>query len=219
MEGKTKMTYQEAKKIMAENLIGPEEIREISGKLGVPDPFQFRKEIPEIPFKEDFLKKNSRDYLLVLGLPEAADGEALTLNKLRSIFGVDPRQSEPCFYNQDWYLKEEFAKDKVLGFEWYLIARRVRDDSRGKSPEDLLVENSESFPSALLTAFAFFANYLRKGEILWENDFIWCQDQDHNGDRIYTGRYLDPDKVNKNGFNIHRHLAIRPCYGLAPQIR
>ena len=54
--------------------------------------------------------------------------------------------------------------------------------------------------------------------MLWRHDFIWCDDSDHNGDRIYTGRYIDPNGINKNGFNIHRHLSIRPCYGAAPVI-
>lgn len=214
------MNWKEAKEIMGENFIGPEDLGKIIGKFKIPDPFQFKKEIPEIPFVEDSLKKNNQDYFLVLGLPEAADGEKLTLNKLRSIFGTDPKMSEPCFYNQDWYLKEDFAKDVNLDFRWYLISKRVQENSRSKRPEDLLRDvRVEAFPSAVLTAFVFFANYLLKeGEILWKNDFIWCQDVDHNGDRIYTGRYSDPDKVNKNGFNVHRHLAIRPCYGLAPQI-
>lgn len=215
------MNWKEAKEIMGENFIGPEDLGKISGKLKIPDPLQFNKGIPAISFDEDFLKKNNQDYLLILGLPEAADGEKLTLNKLRSILGTDPNLSEPCFYNQDWYLKEGFARDTIPDFKWHLISKRIQEDSRGKRPEDLLKDvGIESFPSAVLTAFVFFANYLLKeGEILWKNDFIWCQDTDHNGDRIYTGRYLDPDKVNKNGFNIHRHLAIRPCYGLAPQIK
>ena len=27
------------------------------------------------------------------------------------------------------------------------------------------------------------------------------------------GKYHDVDGVNKNGFSIHRHLSLRPCYG------
>lgn len=51
------------------------------------------------------------------------------------------------------------------------------------------------------------------GEKLWYHDFVWCSDVDHNGDRIYVGKYNDIDGVNKDGFSIHRHLALRLCYG------
>jgi len=57
-----------------------------------------------------------------------------------------------------------------------------------------------------------------QGGLLWKSDFIWCSDKDKNGDQIYVGRYRDPLGVNKNGFNIHRHLKIRNYYGLAPVI-
>lgn len=48
--------------------------------------------------------------------------------------------------------------------------------------------------------------------MLWKHDFVWCSDMDHNGDRIYVGKYHDISGVNKNGFSIHRHLALRECY-------
>jgi hypothetical protein len=68
------------------------------------------------------------------------------------------------------------------------------------------------FPSAILCVYAFFAYYCSYGEMLWHNDFVWCLDTDHNGDRIYVGKYHDVDGVNKNGFSIHRHLSLRSCY-------
>lgn len=211
------MDLAKIKKIMGKNFIGPEELKKISSKFR----FKFKNPIPKIPFNLDYLKKISKDYILILGIPKDKKGQKLTINRMREIFGTDPAKSEPCFYNQDWYLKEKFAKDTTLDFNWYLIKKRVDEKSRGKNPELLFkaLKSKENFPSAILTAFTFFAYYLlNKGEILWKNDFIWCSDKDSNGDRIYTGRYLDPKKINKNGFNIHRYLSIRPCYGIAPQI-
>lgn len=64
----------------------------------------------------------------------------------------------------------------------------------------------------------FFAYYHVRKELLWYHDFIWCHDIDHNGDRIYIGKYHDVDGVNKNGFSIHRHLALRNCYAAIEQI-
>ncbi len=206
---------------MGKNFIGPEELKKISGQLGIADPFKSGRSIPEIPFSLAQIKKIAREYVLILGVPRDKTGQKLTINRLREIFGWNPEKSEPCFYNQDWYLKEKFAKDKALEFKWYLVRKSVDKKTRGKGLADIskTLKQKEAFPSAVLTAFVFYAYYLlNKGEILWKNDFIWCQDSDHNNDRIYTGRYIDPNKINKNGFNIHRHLAIRPCYGLAQQL-
>lgn len=213
------MTIQQAKKIMKKNFIGPEELSKISSRLGIADPD--KKSIPKIKFSKQQLKKLSKDYILILGIPTAKNGTALTLNKMRQHFGLDPKRSEPCFYNQDWYLKEKFADKTYLKFQWYLVGKKVLPQSRSKDPQKLesgLTKN-QSFPSAILTTYTFFAYYFyTNGQMLWKHDFIWCSDKDKNGDRIYTGRYIDPKKINKNGFNIHRHLSIRPCYGMATQI-
>lgn len=215
------MNIEQAKKIMGNNFIGPNELKKISSKLNIADPTNMKGLIPEIPFTLSYLKKVSKDYILILGIPKNKYGEKLTINKMRLMFGQNSAKKEPCFYNQDWYIEEKFAKDVSLKLKWYLIKKTVAKNSRGKNPKDIFsrLKEKESFPSAILTVFVFFSYYfLTGGGILWKHDFIWCSDKDKNGDRIYTGRYIDPKKINKNGFNIHRHLSIRHCYGLAPQI-
>ena len=94
---------------------------------------------------------------------------------------------------------------------WFLIRKNVYEDSRAVQPAELMKEYA--FPSAIRCTYAFFAAWFTAGIRLWEHDFVWCSDTDHNGDRIYVGKYHDIDGVNKNGFSIHRHLALRPCYG------
>jgi len=206
---------------MGKNFIGPQELKKIASRLKIADPLKSSKPIPKIFHTIDYLKRIHQDYILILGIPKDRTGKKLTINRLRSIFGWNPKKSEPCFYNQDWYLKEKFASEKTLDFRWYLIRKTVKEPSRGKKPEDILktLKKQEKFPSTILTAFVFFTYYLlTEGEILWRHDFIWCSDKNSDGDRIYTGRYLDPKGINKNGFNIHRHLTIRSCYGFIPQI-
>ncbi len=201
-----------AKSIMGKNFIGPNELTSIAAEINI-TPI---KTIPKIHYDEKTLKKCAKDYVLVLGVEKNKNGTALTLNSMRSFLGLGPAISEPCFYNQDWYIKEKFASTTTLKNKWYLIRKNVLKESRGVRPDILLgkLKKGEQFPSAILTAHTFFAFYfLHNGVKLWNNDFIWCCDKDKNGDRIYTGRYTDPKKINKNGFNIHRHLSIRPVYG------
>ena len=132
------------------------------------------------------------------------------VRNLKQRFGKDPEESEPCFYNQDWYDKEDFI-DVPMKDGWFLIRRNVYEESRAVQPAELMKEYR--FPQAVTCTYAFFAAWFTLGLKLWIHDFVWCSDTDHNGDRIYVGKYHDVDGVNKNGFSIHRHLALRPCYG------
>jgi hypothetical protein len=203
---------------MGKRFLGPEELSAIAKDVGISAPATRIAQVPAILFPESELIERSGDYLLILGVDRNAQGKPLTLTVMREFFGTDPDIYHPCFYNQDWYLKEHFAAEVVLAPRWYMIRTSVLPLSRAKDPETIKIPglSGQPFPPAVLSAYAFFTNFfLSKGQILWENDFLWCADFDHNGDRIYVGRYTDPSGINKSGFNVHRHLRIRECYGVA----
>lgn len=194
-----------AKTIMGSSFIGPEELCKMrTMKLMLP------YTIPLIPYSKEILKERSKDYILILGVSKFADGTSVTIRSLRNIFGKDPKVMEPCFYNQDWYDYEEFI-DVPMADGWFLIRKIVFEDSRAIQPQVLM--QKYIFPSAICCAYAFFTAWLTLDIKLWYSDFVWCSDTDHNGDRIYVGKYHDVDGINRNGFSIHRHLALRPCYG------
>ena len=188
---------------MSKNIIGPDELRGQEA-LG----FRIPEAVPAVPFSAEELEARKDDYLL--GVSSFSDGTPVTIRNLRKRFGMDPGRSEPCFYNQDWYEKEAFI-DIPMEDGWFLIRRNVYEDSRAVQPAELMKEHA--FPPAVRCAYAFFAAWFALGIRLWEHDFVWCSDTDHNGDRIYVGKYHDIDGVNRNGFSVHRHLALRPCYG------
>ncbi|MEH2957660.1 hypothetical protein [Candidatus Merdisoma sp. JLR.KK006] len=197
-----KATLEKAKVIMGDNLIGSYELKRV-GLFEVNDH-------PEIPYFVDDLETKKNDYFLILGVSKFANGKAVTIRHLKEIFGMDPNQKEPCFYNQDWYDKESFI-DLPMKNEWFLIRKTVYENSRAVQPTDLMKQYT--FPSAVRCTYAFFLVWLALGVKIWHHDFVWCSDTDHNGDRIYVGKYHDVDGVNKNGFSIHRHLGLRECYG------
>jgi len=203
------MTIETAKSLFGENFIGKEELKPFFKALDFGD-----VDIQEKPFdySDTVLREAANNgYILIYGVEHIGD-QLINLRFLREKFGVDPGVSEPCFYNQDWYLKESFMDDTFLNAQWFLIKKEVFDDSRSVMPENLL-ERKFNFPPAILCAYTFYAYYFARKKFLWWHDFVWCRDVDHNGDRIYVGKYHDIDGVNKNGFSIHRHLALRPCYG------
>ena len=196
---------------MGDNMIGPAEIIKSNYLNGVVS-FDEDSFLVPIPYAADALRKVSDTHLLVLILPYGYSGEKLKFVDFRNIFGTNPDDCEPCFYNQDWYLNEFFYNDVKLELKWILIGINITPSTRAVHPESFEIVNS-LLPSALLCAFVFFAFFLCKRRVVWENDYVWCSDKDTNGDQIYVGRYKDPMGKNKNGFSIHRHLTIKPNYG------
>ena len=199
------VSYSMAKEIMGENMIG---IEELSGMSVLS--FAIPQSIPDIPFSRNELNEKRNDYYLILGLTEFSDSKYITIRNMIDVFGKNAELSEPCFYNQDWYDNEEFI-DRRMESGWFLIRKNVYEDSRSVQPYELM--KKYTFPSAIRCCYSFFVLWLSKGEKLWYHDFVWCSDTDHNGDRIYVGKYNDIDGINKNGFSIHRHLGLRSCYG------
>lgn len=202
------MEREQIRQIFGVNYIGKEELKPFFKALGVGD---MDIQEPPIEYSDSQLQEAAAEgYILIYGVGEIS-GHSMTLKYLRDTFGIDPDQSEPCLYNQDWYMKEDFM-DTSLESKWYLIKKDVFEESRAVMPADL-TQQGLVFPMAILCGYTFFAYYYARNEYLWWHDFVWCCDLDHNGDRIYVGKYHDVDGVNKNGFSIHRHLALRPCYG------
>lgn len=202
------MEREQIRQLFGVNYVGKEELRPFFKVLGLGD-----VEIQEssIQYSDTDLQKAAGEgYILIYGVG-SINGQNITLKLLREKFGVNPNESEPCLYNQDWYMKEYFM-DLPLEDRWYLIKKDVFEESRAVMPGEL-TQQGLNFPPAILCGYTFFAYYYARNEYLWWHDFVWCCDTDHNGDRIYVGKYHDIDGVNKNGFSIHRHLALRPCYG------
>ena len=197
-------TIDRLKELFGKNLIGPDEVKPLLSRIG-----DGELAVPELNYTFEELEQYAKDYLLVMGLPSVG-GKPVTIRTLREAFGVDPDASEPCFYNQDWYMHEDFI-DRQMDARWYLLRKEVVEASRAVMPEQLMAEDY-AFPTAILCAYAFFVYWFCYDEKLWYHDFVWCSDTDHNGDRIYVGKYHDVDGVNKNGFSVHRHLALRNCY-------
>lgn len=201
------MEREQVKRLFGKNFIGKEELRPFYKSLGFGEVGIQEK---PIEYSDSQLQKAAAEgYILIYGV-EHINGQQITLRFLREKYGIDPDVSEPCFYNQDWYLKEDFI-DVSIDTKWYLIKKDVFEESRAVMPGELL-KDKMNFPPAILCGYAFFAYYFARKEYLWWHDFVWCYDTDHNGDRIYIGKYNDIDGINKNGFSIHRHLALRPCY-------
>ena len=209
------MTEAEAQKLFGDRFIGINQLEAISSHLPVA-----LGAVEPIPWHDDVLQAHADTHILLYCPATFVDGTPVTINSLRTHFGMDPSIHEPCFYNQDWYVKDPFASSSLEAC-WRLMRVPVLEEARAQLPDTIEASLAphETFPAAVTCAFAFFTYWFHTGgEILWRNDFIWCRDRDHQGDRIYVGRYEDPTGINRNGFSVHRHLALRPVYSAAPEI-
>jgi len=204
------MERETIRQLFGDNFMGLEEVGQLMNHLGFNG-----KTLRVTPIGNKYclaqLERAATNNYILIWYQKSIEGQELSLRYLRDRFGVDPDKAEPCFYNQDWYIKEQFM-DNTLKSDWYLIKKDVIEESRAMQPDNLR-NKGVIFPPAILCAYTFFAYYYARKEYLWHHDFVWCADKDHNGDQIYVGKYHDIDGINRNGFSIHRHLALRPCYG------
>ena len=120
-----RVTIEQAKILLGNNFIGLDELRPLFTRMGG---LYDGIEIPEIGYSWFELQQHSNDHILILGLSEL-DNIKLSIQTFRDCFGIDPNVSEPCFYNQDWYLKEKFL-DNTLKNGWYLLKKTVLENSR-----------------------------------------------------------------------------------------
>lgn len=197
----------EARRIYGENFIGVEELVQLNPCL----PLKVPKIIPEISIPIDVLIENRDTHILILAVNKFTNNMDVNILNLRDYFNTyNFDGANPKFYNQDWYLREEFAKIP-LTLGWHLLRIDVIDNSRGCEPAFL--KSPYELPSAILSTYSFFVYFLIRKKILWEHDYIWCDDLDHNGDRVYVGKYTDSSGVNSSGFSVHRHLKLRNYFG------
>jgi hypothetical protein len=197
-------TQIEARSIFGENFIGVEELSQIQKQF----PLNIPSEIPDINIPKDILIERKETHILILSISKFGNND-MTIFNIRHYFNNTNIEGYPKFYNQDWYLKEEFMQTP-LKIGWHLLRKEVFESSRGGSPDELQLKYK--WPSAVLCTYTFFVFFLCRNVILWEYDFIWCNDLDHNGDRIYVGKYTDVTGINNSGYSIHRHLKLRSHY-------
>ncbi len=200
------MEESKAREILGRSFIGTDELKRIEGVFSLELPAH----IPEFSFDEQFLKEHKDTHILILCVPKFSNGKDISISEIRN--RIASYNGNPRFYNQDWYLNEQFI-NKPLELKWLFVSKSVLDESRAMPADSVLAKYN--LHSAVELTYTFFANYfLNKGEKLWNNDYVWCSDVDDKGDQIYVGRYTDASGLNADGFEIHRHLRIKNNYGV-----
>lgn len=163
-----------AREIMGKNMFGVEEAIQYFGVNPTRQQFAV---LSEIPFSEAVLEQSKDTHVLVAVFP-------LSILEIR---GKVP--SDQClFYNQDWYNKESFAKDRGET-AWHLVRKTPVENSTSKTWDEqqvLLAENEET-PTTRVMTYTIIGHFLDTGERLFKNIYVRCSDVDSRGDRVLVG--------------------------------
>ena len=133
--------------------------------------------LAEIPFTEAELEECKNTHALVAVFP-------LSILEVRG-------KVTKLFYEQTWYNKESFAKDKG-DVSWELVRKTSVPNSTSKTRQEqqALLSEKEETPTARVMVYAIIGHFLATGERLFEKIYVRCSDVDSHSLRIYVG-YFD----------------------------
>ena len=164
-----------AREIMGKNIFG---VEEAIAHFGVNPSKQQTAYLAEVPFAESALEACKNTHLLVAVFP-------LSLLDIRGAC-----KDQGLFYNQDWYNKQAFAKEKgEVG--WQLIRKTPVSDSMSKTwdEQNKLLGKDEEVPSVRAVVYATVGHYKAQNERLFEKVWVRCSDLDSDGYRVSVGDF------------------------------
>ena len=171
-----------AREIMGANYFGVEEAIK---HFGVTPSRQETLALSEIPFTEATLEQCKKTHVLVAAFP-------LSILEIRgkACLPAGRPQGQRLFYDQDWYSKEVFAKEKGET-EWKLVRKTPVVGSMSKTwPEQqALLAHNEETPTARVMVYAIIGHFLAMGERLFERIYVRSSDVGSHGNRVNVGNF------------------------------
>lgn len=164
-----------AREIMGGNMFGVEEAIK---HFAVNPSKQQLAYLAEVPFAESVLEACKDTHVLVAVFP-------MSILDIRGAC-----KDQRLFYDQDWYNKQAFAKERgEVG--WHLVRKTPVDDSTSKTwdEQQKLLGKDEETPSARVMIYTMIGHFRATGERLFENSYVRCSDRDSDGDRVDVGLF------------------------------
>lgn len=163
-----------AREIMGQNYFG---IEEAIKHFGVNPSRQQLAALGEVPFSQAVLKACKNTHVLVAVFP-------------LSILDIRGKVNSALFYNQSWYNKETFAKDRGEA-DWHLIRKTPVENSTSLNwkEQQALLPSDEETPSARVMTYTIVGHFLSTGERLFEHVYVRCSDIDSGGLRGDVGGF------------------------------
>jgi len=170
-------SQERAREIMGKNFFGVEEAIK---HFGVNPTRQQLAAFSEIAFSEAVLEESKDTHVLAAVFP-------LSILEIRGKVS----QGQRLFYDQDWYNKQAFAKERGET-EWRLIRKTPVDNSISKNWQDqtALLGKNDEVPAAQVMVYAIVGHYLATGERMFEHLYVRTSSVDSDGSRVYVGVFV-----------------------------
>lgn len=174
-----------AREIMGRNFFG---IEEAIAHFGVNPSKQQSPHLAEIPFAESVLEACKDTHVLIAVFP-------LSILDIRGTC-----KDQGLFYNQDWYNKQSFAKEKGE-VVWQLIRKTPVSDSTSKTwdEQNKLLGKDDEVPSVRAVVYTMIGHCKATGERLFEKIWVRCSDVVSDGSHVRVGGF------GAKGLNINYH--------------
>lgn len=163
-----------AREIMGRNFFGVEEAIQY---FGVNPTRQQTLALSEIPFSEAVLQEAKDTHVLVAVFPF-------------SVLEIRGKVDSKLFYDQSWYNKESFAKERSEA-SWQLVRKTPVDNSTSKNwqEQQALIGEEDEVPTAQVMVYTIIGHYLVTGERLFEHIYVCTSSVASGGHRVGVGRF------------------------------
>jgi hypothetical protein len=198
-----------ASKIMGDCFLGVEEV----GKhFGIKLTEEELAKVREVPFSERTLLQCKDSHILFLCVRRGRSGKALTIERLREMF---PAGGQPRFrsYPKPTATGQSYATKDTPQLRWYLISRRLREESRSKPywQQELFLGENEYRERAVVYVYMMLLMYKARGELLFQKDLVWCNNTGSDGAPVAAG-YFGPEGLYVSDWWLRRDVH----FGMAP---
>lgn len=219
---------QVAKGILADAMIGPDDLRAVFGPIDLVDQSRF----VSVPFSVDELDQAKRagDFL-ILRAP-ASDGRAITLlwliERFPDDFDATALRQTGYLLRTEWGIAlEPLAGTETCAPQWALVSREILEASRNQNRTEQVeclhrhaaqrqAEGRVRRRSAIEAAFDLIAVYRLRGERLLGHTWDW------SSSRTIDGGYLNVGHFDEQGLQIFsfsegiRHGELGVCPNVDP---
>ena len=171
---KTTTSQKRAQEIMGKNFFG---VKEAIKHFGINPTRTQLSALSEIPFSEAVLKESKNTHVLVAIFP-------LSILEIRG--KVDSKLS----YDQSWYKKESFAKERGE-INWQLVCKTPKDNSRSKNwqEQQALLGKNDEVPTAQKMVYTIIGHYLATDEYLFKHTCVRTSSMFLDDNHVYVGDF------------------------------
>jgi len=168
------ISQKRAREIMGRSFFGVEEAIKHFGVNPTP---QQLAALSEIPFSEAVLEQSKDTHVLVAVFP-------------LSVLEIRGKVESKLFYDQSWYNKKSFAKERGE-VTWQLVRKTEVANSTSKNwqEQQALLSKDDEVPSAQVMVYTIIGHYLTTGERLFEHIYVRTFSVDSGGYRVSVGDF------------------------------